>query len=147
MAKNFKAPNVINGTHGYVEWDGARVYEASSASATLKTNRENLQFAGEMVNDTKLMSLSGEFSIKLRKVFSRSKELVEQFLQGKDPRSEITINLQDPDAIGYEKVTLHNCWFNDLPISSYESGKLIEEEYSGGFTSITFHDSIIQNAN
>lgn len=142
MGRTFTAPNVISGTHGYIIWDGDYVYEASSFEAKIKTNRETLTFSGEMWEDSKLMSIGGEFTIKIRKVFSRAKALGEAFSKGEDPRSEIVGTIKDPDGLGMEKVTFKNCWFNDPTIMTFENGKIVEEEYSGGFTGIKFHDSI-----
>lgn len=144
MSRQIKAPNIISGTHGKTWWDGSAIYEVSSMEVKLKTNREAVTFSGDMIEDSKLMSVSGEFTLKVRKVFSRSKKYVEAYMQGKDPRAEIITQLKDPDAYGggYEKVQLFNCWFNDLPVTGGENGKIVEEEYSGGFTGLKFLSSI-----
>lgn len=141
MAK-FKAPRIISGTHGYLYWDGDLVYEVSSVEASIKTDREDVTFAGDMWKDSKLMSLGGEGTIKIRKVFSRAKTLAKAFSEGKDPRSELIVKLEDPDSFGSERVALHNCWFNDVPLASFENGKIVEEEFSFGFSSFDYLDSI-----
>ena len=136
------APRIMSGTHGYLYWDNEVVFEVSSASAKIVPSRENVTFSGDMWSDTKLMNISGEFSIKVRKVFSRAKKLAEAFSKGKDPRSELIFKLDDPDSYDAERVALHNCWFNDLPIAGFDNGKIVEDEFSGGFTSFDFLDSI-----
>ena len=136
------APRVMSGTHGYLYWDNEIVYEVSTANASVKPDREDITFSGDMWKDSKLMSLGGEFSLKIRKVFSRAKRLAEEFSRGKDPRAELIFKLDDPDAYGAERVALHNCWFNDLPIAGFENGKTTEEEYSGGFSSFDFLDFV-----
>lgn len=144
MARKITAPNIISGTHGKTWWDDSAIYEISSIEIKLKTNRETVTFAGDMIEDSKLMSVSGEFTIKVRKVFSRAKAYAEAFMKGNDPRSTIITELKDPDAYGggYEKVQITNCWFNDLPVISSENGKVSEDEFSGGFTGLKFLSSI-----
>lgn len=142
MATKPTAPRVMSGTHGYVYWDNEAVFEVSSAEAILKPDREDVTFAGDMWKDSKLMGLGGEFSLKVKKVFSRAKKLAESFSKGEDPRSEMILKLDDPDAYGAERVALHNCWFNDLTFMSFENGKTAEDEFSGGFTSFDYLDSV-----
>lgn len=142
MATKPTAPRVMSGTHGSVFWDGDIVFEVSSAESSIKTDREDITFAGDMWKDSKLMALGGEFTLKVRKVYSRAKALAEAFSQGKDPRSELVYKLDDPDAFGAERVALHNCWFNDLSLINFENGKTAEDEFSGGFTSFDYLDSV-----
>lgn len=142
MSTKPTAPRVMSGTHGSVYWDGDIVFEVSKAESSIKTDREDITFTGDMWKDSKLMALGGEFSLTVRKVYSRAKALAEAFSKGKDPRSELVYKLDDPDAFGAERVALHNCWFNDLTLSSFENGKIVEEEFSGGFTSFNYLDSV-----
>ena len=142
MATKPTAPRVMSGTHGYVYWDNQIVFEVNSAEATIKTDREDVTFSGDMWKDSKLMGVSGEFSIKIKKIYSRAKALAEAFSKGKDTRSELIYKLDDPDAFGAERVALHNCRFNDLSLLKFENGKTAEDEFSGGFTSFDYLDSV-----
>ena len=142
IKQKFLARNVMHGTHGYFLWNGYPVMEASKFSVKLKTDREDMQFCNEMMKDTKLVALGGEWSATLRKVYSRAKEIAEAFRRGEDIRVSFVGTLCDPDALGEEKITISNCWFNDLSMMDFEVGKLVEEEYSGGFTDFDFNDSI-----
>ena len=49
---------------------------------------------------------------------------------------DIITKLADPDATNgqQERYSIDNCWYNDLPLVTYEKGGLIEEEATGGFT-------------
>lgn len=136
------ARNLISGTHCKTWWDGALCYESSKVEVKLKGNRESAQFAGDMMSDSKLMSLEGTFSISLRKVFSRAAALAEAWNKGEDPRTTFIFKLEDPDAWGYETVKISNAWFDEVPVFTAENGKVIEEAYSGGFTGIEFLDKI-----
>ena len=72
MATKPTAPRVMSGTHGYVYWDNQIVFEVNSAEATIKTDREDVTFSGDMWKDSKLMGVSGEFSIKIERIRGRS---------------------------------------------------------------------------
>ncbi len=136
------ARNAISGTHTTCWWDGDVCYEATGIEIKLAANRETVQFSGEMIEDSKLMGVSGTYSIKIRKIYSRSAEYAEQMMQGIDPRISIIAKIDDPDAWGHERVKITNAWFDEIPVFSSESGSIVEEEYSGGFTGLTFLDKI-----
>lgn len=136
------ARNILSGTHATSWWDGDVCYEMSKVEVKLKTNRETVTFAGDMIEDSKLMSVSGTVSVTIRKVYSRAAEYAKQIMQGKDPRSTLIFKIDDPDAWGHERVKLSNVWFEEIPVFSAENGKIVEEEYSGGFTGLEFLDEI-----
>ncbi len=141
MATKPTAPRAMSGTYGMFYWQGVPVYEVSSFEAKLKVNRETVTFAGETTEDSKLMGISGEWTVKLRKVYSRSAALAKKIKAGQDPRVTFVGKVSDPDAYGSERLVLYNCWFGDLTLMTYEAGKLIEEEFSGGFTNFSFPDT------
>jgi hypothetical protein len=143
LAQKPTAPRVISGTHGFLYWDGELIFEVSSFEAKIKPNRETVTFAGDMVSDSKLMGVEGEFTFKLKKVFSRGQiKLAKEFKAGRDPRSQLIGKLADPDAYGSERLVLDNCWFNDVTLMAFESGKMAEDEFGGGFTDWDFPDVI-----
>ena len=90
--------------------------------------------AGDTTNDSKLMGVDYEFSYTVRKVYSRGKEIADGHKKGKDTRHTLVARLEDPDNGGYETIQLDNCWYNDVSLMNFETGKIVEEEFSGGFT-------------
>lgn len=137
------APRVMNGTFGMLYWDGEPVFEVSSFTATLKLNRETVSFAMDMAEDSKLTGTSGEFSFKIKKIFSRGQQkLAMAIKRGIDVRSQFVGKIDDPDAYGSERLVLENCWFGDITLMAFESGKIGEEEFSGGFTDFDFPDTV-----
>ena len=99
---------VISGTHGYFWWNGAICYEVTSFEAKIKVNGETITFAGDMWEDRKVMGLSGSYTVKLKKVYSRAKEYADALKAGKDPRLTFIGSLDDPDNGGTETVTFEN---------------------------------------
>lgn len=142
MKKTFLARNVFHGTHGYFLVDGMPIMEMGKFSSKLKINRETIQFANEMAEDTKMTGFGGEWSATIRKVYSRMKDVANKIKEGKDVRVTIVGVLSDPDALGEERITMYNCWFNDLNLMDFEIGKLVEEEIGGGFTDFEYIDSV-----
>ena len=143
MAQKPTAPRVMNGKWGMLYWDGEPVFEVSKFEATLKLEREDVDFAMQMSKDSKLTGYSGEFSFTIKKIFSRSQiKLANAIKQGRDVRCQLIGKLDDPDAYGSERLVLNNCWFGDLVLMSFENAKILEEEYSGGFTDFDFPDLV-----
>ncbi len=135
MAEKIRGNQVLTGTYGEVWIDGDKVFELNKIEAKVIINREDVQMGLDV--DSKMTGLKGEFTIGIKKVFSRWAEYFENdFKNGVDKRVEIIAKLQDPDARGkgIERYSIGNCWFNELPLVNYEKGALIEEELSGGFT-------------
>jgi len=143
MATKPTAPRVMSGTYGMLYWDSEPIFEVSSFEAKLKINRETVNFAGDLMEDSKMTGLAGEFSFKVNKVFSRGQiKIANAIKSGIDPRSQLIGKIADPDAYGSERVVLSNCWFSDVSLMKFESKKLGEEEFSGGFTDYTFPDLV-----
>jgi len=137
------APRVMNGKWGMLYWDGEPVFEIDSFEAKIKIDREDLEFAGEMSKDSKMVGFTGEYSFKIKKVYSRGQtKMADAIKRGIDVRSQLIGKVDDPDAFGSERVVLSNCWFNELTLMKFEVGKKLEEEYSGGFTDYDFPDLV-----
>jgi len=66
MAIRPTAPRVMSGTFGMLYWDGDPIFEVNSFEAKLKLNRETVNFAMEMAEDSKLTGTAGEFSFKVK---------------------------------------------------------------------------------
>lgn len=134
MAK-IRGNNQINGSWGQLWWDGELVFELESFEAKVTAEREDVVI--DMDKDSKLVSLKGEGTLKVKKVFSRGKKkLLDAWKQGEDPRSTLVGKIKDPDTVGKqsERVSIGNVWFNELTLMQFEKAKKLEEDYTFGFT-------------
>lgn len=125
------------GTWGKVWWDGEEIFEIESFEAKVKVDRESINFADSLDEDSKIKGLKGEGKMKIKKVFTRGKKkLLEAYKKGEDVRSQLIGRVKDPDAIGKqtERIVLNNTWFSDLTLMDFELGKKMDEEISFGFT-------------
>lgn len=119
------------------------VYETDSYEAKIKIEREDVDFVMQMAKDSKMTGLTGEWSMKVKKVFSRGAQLLsEKIKKGIDVRIQIISKIDDPDAYGSERLVIENAWFNELTLQKFENAKMIDEEYSGGFTDYYFPDLV-----
>lgn len=145
MAGERKLPavgKVISGTHGYFWWNNSICYEITSFEAKIKTNRETINFSGQMWDDSKLMGVSGTWTAKIKKIYSRGKTYAEKLSAGIDERLSLISKLEDPDNGGTERVQLMSCWLDELTLQEFENGKITEDEFSGGFVGFKYLDTI-----
>lgn len=134
MAK-IRGNNQVNGTWGQVWWNGELVFELESFEAKVTANREVVTIG--MDEDSKLVGLKGEGTMKVKKIFSRGKKkILEAWKKGEDPRSTLVGKLKDPDTVGKqsERVSIGNVWFDELTLIQFEQAKKLEDEYKFGFT-------------
>ena len=82
MAVKPTAPRVMNGKWGMVYFDGEPVYETDSYEAKLKIEREDVDFVMQMAKDSKMTGLTGEWSMKVKKVFSRGAQILSEKTYG-----------------------------------------------------------------
>lgn len=129
-----RGPQVLVGSYGEVWIEGEKVFELQGITLKVVINREDVQFGLDV--DSVMTGLKGEFSIKIKKVFSRWLKYLKRYQAGEDFRPTIIAKLQDPNAKNkqIERYRVGNCWFNELPIVDYQVGAPIEEEIPGGFT-------------
>jgi CheY-specific phosphatase CheX len=124
-------------------WDGEPVYEVSSFEAKIKIDREDLSFAGKMGKDSKMTGYSGEWSMKIKKVFSRGQaKLAKAIREGNDVRSQFVGKLNDPDAYGSERLVLQDCWFSELSLMNFENDVIEGISLNGWHFSSIFKDII-----
>ncbi|MDF2546145.1 MAG: terminase [Anaerosolibacter sp.] len=115
----------INGRWGEVWLDGDLVSEIEEFESKITANREDVEMAGSLSVDSKITSLKGEGSMKLKKVYSRGvQKLLRAWQAGRDPRCQIVGKLKDPDAYGTERVVIDNVWFNELTLMQFTKGPL-----------------------
>lgn len=134
MSEKIRGDKTLSGTWGELWIDGEKVFELSKIEMKVTANREDVQIGFSV--DSKITGLKGEGSYTVKKVYTRAKTILENWIKGKDVRTEIIAKLEDPDAVGgqVERWSCDNVWHNELPVVNWEKGGIIEEEISIGFT-------------
>ena len=121
------ANRVLSGSFAELWIDGSRIAEASSIKMTVKVERADVQIGMDI--DSKITGYRGEGEIRLRQVFTRFFDIVEQAKQGHDLRVTITTALKDPDSMGgaEERYSIASVALEELPLINYATGKINEQ--------------------
>lgn len=135
---------IMSGTWGEVWLGEDKVGEAYGIQAKCNFQKEKINLCGNMGTGSKLMNYDGTGSLKMRKCNSRMGELIASSLnEGKDVRFTIISKLDDPDADGAEKVALYGVSFDDLTLTDWEAGRLIDIEAPFTFSSFKYLDWVV----
>ena len=131
---SIRGNKVLSGTWGEIWVDGVTIIEFKKIEAKVSANGEEVQMGIDI--DSKMTGLKGEISITINKTYSNYNDVMKNYVQGKDVRSQVIAKLADPDAVDaqQERWSFDNVWWNDIPLFVAEKGALIEEELTGGFT-------------
>ena len=137
------AKRIISGTFGEMWLDDEYVSECYGLTAKMAFNKEEIAICGQMALDSKVKSIKGTGTIKLRKVSSRmAKAIGEKIRNGQDVRFTIISKLADPDSYGSERVAIKNVSLDDFTVANWEAGSIINEETNFTFTDYHFLDEI-----
>ncbi len=134
MSDQVKGNRTLSGTWGELWVNGERIFELSKVELKVTANREDVQIGIDV--DSKITGLKGEGSYTVKKVYTRAREILDNWKKGKDVRTEIIAKLGDPDTVGgkVERWSCDNVWHNELPVVNWEKGGIVEEETTIGFT-------------
>lgn len=131
---NIPAKRQINGTFGEVYINGIHFGDIEKCNAEIDIEREAVNMAGSLGEDSKITGTKGSGSLTFKKVYSREIALIFPMIKsGKDIRAVIVTNLKDPDSYGSEKIQISDVWFNNLTIIDFELKKLLTRELKFGF--------------
>lgn len=124
---NISASRVLSGSFAEVWVDGTRIAEAGGIQLTVKLQRADVQIGMDV--DSKITGWKGEGQLRLRQVFSRFYDVVEQAAEGRDLRVTITTALKDPDSLGgeEERYSVDNVALDAVPLVNYLTGKVNEQ--------------------
>lgn len=122
-----QANRVLSGSFAQLWLDGSPVAEAEQIQLSVQFQRTDVQIGMDI--DSKITGFRGEGQLKLRQVFSRFFEVVEQAKAGSDLRLTITTALKDPDSVGgqEERYSVSGVALTDLPLVNYATGKINQQ--------------------
>ncbi|NLY09365.1 MAG: terminase [Tissierellia bacterium] len=135
MSNENKGMRRIAGAWGTLHWDGEAVFEVEECSADIEVERGDVMVGIDV--DSKMTGLKGSGSFKVQHVYTRGvKKLLDAYKKGHDPRSVLSLALNDPDAVGgqRERVNLGNVWFNKFQVAGFTKPEIVGREFEFGFT-------------
>lgn len=132
--KDFRANQVINGTWGQVWYDGEYLAELKLAKAEVGYKKTAVSQTMKMADGQKITGLEPKGELKLHHVNdSVMKKEQAAVKAGKTPTHTIIMGVDDPDAVGAERVILFNCVLDKMILADFEQGKLGERSYAFTF--------------
>lgn len=140
---NYTPDRVINGTFGEVWVDNDYMAEVIGLEAKIKLNTADVNMVRTLKKGTKVTGISGSGTLKLNKVTSYFiKKNGDNIKAGKATRATIITKLDDPEALGAERIALNDCVFTELSLADWEAGKLSEESIPFSFSDFDVLEAI-----
>ena len=131
--KEFKPEQVISGTWGQIWYDGEYMAETISCKAEEIYKKTAVQQVCKMIEGQKITGLEPKGEFKIHHINSTVMKKEQEALKaGKTATHTIITNVDDPDAIGAERIAFYNCVLDKMILTDFESGKMGERSY--GFT-------------
>ncbi|MDQ0153533.1 hypothetical protein J2S20_002254 [Moryella indoligenes] len=132
--KEFISNQVINGTFGEMWFDDDYVGEVESCKGEVNITYSDVAMCRRLIAGKKMSKLEGKGSFKLHHVRTNiTKKLSDAVKKGKTPSFKIISKLDDPDALGAERVVYYNCKLDKAILMDFENGKNGEESYNFTF--------------
>lgn len=142
---NITANRVMNGTFGAVWVNGERWFDVNEFEAKASIDYEDINMAGDLGTDRKMLGWNGEGTITTKKVYSRGAAIVAEAIKtGVQPDITIVGKLDDPSAFGAERVSIERVTFNEATLLKFEQKTAMTEELPfafGGFELIDLVNS------
>lgn len=143
--KNMEAAQAMYGTKGALWIDGEEVAEVTGVSAKIELEKTEVKMAGHMQKGYKVTGYAGKGSFTLNKVSSYFiKKFAPAIAQGKQVLFTLVSALEDPDAIGAERVALYNCQVDSVDLINWKVGEIGEESYDFTFESFELLDVALE---
>lgn len=140
----FDAKRVMNGTWGELWIEGVLAAEVYKVQAKESYSRENVPICGSLTDGKKLTKIERTGSIGMHHVNTRMAGLIANRIRaGEDPAYTLISKIDDPDALGAERVAFTGVRFDDLTLADWEAGVLGKIESPFSFEDYEILDSVM----
>ena len=129
MADSIKTNQIIRGTYGRVWIDGELFANVKSFEAKMTLNYEEVDLSNDLGKHQRYMGFAGEGTMTLHKVNSKIfAKLAKAIKSGEMPEISIVGKLEDPTALGAERVSFTEVTIDEVMALKYENATIGEEE-------------------
>lgn len=129
MADSIKTNQIIRGTYGRVWIDGELFANVKSFEAKLTLNYEEVDLSNDLGKHQRYMGFTGEGTMTLHKVNSKIfAKLAKAIKSGEMPEISVVGKLEDPTALGAERVSFTEVTIDEVMALKFESATIGEEE-------------------
>lgn len=138
---NFTASQVMSGTQGEVWIDGQYMAEVTGFKAEIKLLKEEVNQVKRMFKQYKVVGCEGTGNVKLNHVSSFFIQLMaDNIKNARQMVCTIVVKLDDPDAVGAERISITDATFDKLTLMDWEAKKLTSDDYDFTFTDFDILD-------
>lgn len=131
----FQAQQVMNGTFGELWVDGDYMAEVTGFEAKVTLDLTDVNMTRRLAKAQKVTGYSCSGSVTLNKVSSYFiKKLNDNMKAGKQTVCTIISKLDDPDAIGSERIVIKDAVFSELTLAKWSAKSLGEEQLPFSFS-------------
>lgn len=143
MVQAYRSEQVVNGTWGELWIDGDYMAEITAFKAEIDIGFADVNMTRSLAKHKKMVEYEGKGEFKFNKVTSRlSKKISDNLKQGKQTVCTIMSKLDDPDAMGAERIVVKDATLEKLTLADWEAKKNGEETIPFTFTDWDFLDTI-----
>ena len=138
---NFTASQVMSGTQGEVWIDGQYMAEVTGFKAEIKLLKEEVNQVKRMFKQYKVVGCEGTGNVKLNHVSSFFIQLMaDNIKNARQTVCTIVVKLDDPDAVGAERISITDATFDKLTLMDWEAKKVTSDDYDFTFTDFDILD-------
>ena len=132
---SYNPEQVMIGTQGELWIDGEYIAQVTAFKAKVKLNKEKVDQVKKMFTGYKPTGYEGSGTIKLNHVSSFFVEKMSANMKAaKQTKCTIIAKLDDPDAVGAERIVVRDATFDEMTLMDWTAKKLVEESYDFTFT-------------
>jgi hypothetical protein len=138
------ATRTINGSYGEVWRDGVWQTNITNFEATVDIDKEEIKRSGTRWVGHKQMTLKGSGTMTGYKITSDFIQLIGSVAsdRGKPYVTSLISKLDDPEAWGAERIMFKGVQFDQIPLSKFEVGSIVEEALPFTFSGYDLLDKI-----
>ena len=142
IVNNVTASQVFYGSRGMIWIDGNKIAEIQEIKATLTAEKKEVNIARKMSKSYKIVGFEGKGKFKVLKVTSYFiDKLAPSIRNGQQVLFTIVSEVDDPDAVGNERVALYRCQVDAVDLINWKVKELQDEEYDFTFEDFEMLDS------
>lgn len=137
------AKNVMNGTYGTLWVNGDLWAEVDTFEAKVAIKYDDVHFSNDPATHKKATGWDGSGSMTIKKIYSRVQNAMANAVRaGNFPRFEMVGKLADGDALGTQRVSLHDVTLDEFDLLKFEQKKLETEQIAFKFSDYELIDSV-----
>ena len=133
--RGMESKQVMNGSQGELWIDGDYMSQITAFKAEVTIEKTEVKMVKKLQKQYKMVGLECKGSLKMNHISSYMiSKINDNIKAGHQTICTIISNLDDPDAIGSERIVIKDAVFDKLTLADWEAGKMGEDSYDFTFS-------------